>query len=80
MTSTKLAGTVFLPPLAVPFEAVLGVSFAFGVPPARPEPWRVRPVVLGVAVPAAEGGADGVAEAGTEGPSRTEAVPESLSL
>ncbi|KAA6422546.1 MAG: hypothetical protein FRX49_07407 [Trebouxia sp. A1-2] len=78
MTSTKLAGTVFLLPLAAPFEAVLGVSFAFGVPPARPEPWRVRPVFLGVAVLAAEGGADGLVEAGIEGPSGAEAVPEGL--
>ena len=62
----------------MPFEVVLGVSFAFGVPPARPEPWRVRPVGLGVAVPG--GGADGLVEAGTEGPSGAEAVPEGLSL
>ena len=40
----------------------------------------MRPVVLGVAVPAAEGGADGLAEAGTEGPSGAEAVPDGLSL
>lgn len=80
MTSTKLAGTVFLLPFAVPFDAVLGVSFAFGVLPARPEPWRVRPVVLGVAEPVVEGGAEGVAEAGLDDPSGATDAPEGLSL
>ena len=80
MTSTKLAGTVFLLPFAVPFNAVLGVSLAFGVPPCRPEPCRVRPEVLGVAAPVTEGGAEGVAEAGLDDPSGAVAAPEGLSL
>lgn len=52
MTSTKLAGTTFLLLLAAVLPEVLGVSLPFGVPPARPEPWRLKVLAaLGVAAP-----------------------------